>query len=263
LKHNLNSRAISSLKETGATLNPDAGGKPPRADRPVAPIFIRNSCDWKPGLLPFLLRTQTTSVSGVLRDILSDPWQTLFRRWNWKSAVFSSSTRALIFFFANLSAGLQAASGAMMAEFVYRAVFAGFYGSLTQAFRRAEPAWKANLAAMVLLPAISHGLELLVHAVRGTPNLKTSLLSSMAFTALSTLYNLYAMRRGALVVGEDAGTVLEDLRRTPALIAGFVAAGPKWLWGQFKATRELCAAPLEEEPRTSELLLTPNVSDQR
>ena len=43
--------------------------------------------------------------------------------WNWKSALYSSVLRGLIFFFANLTAGLHAAEGAMLAEFVFRALF--------------------------------------------------------------------------------------------------------------------------------------------
>jgi hypothetical protein len=168
------------------------------------------------------------------------------KQWNWKSALFSSSIRATIFFFANLTAGLAAAGGAMAAEFAYRAVFAGFYGSLTQAFRRAQPAWKANLVAMVILPAVSHALEFAVHALRGTPNLKVSIVSSVCFTAISTLFNLYAMRRGALVVGEDAGSVADDLRRVPKLIAGFLLSGPFWVWSKFRGPeqKEDYATPL-------------------
>jgi hypothetical protein len=38
------------------------------------------------------------------------------------------------------------------------------------------------------------------------------------------------MRRGALVVGEKAASMAEDLRAMPRVIAGFLAAGPMWLW---------------------------------
>jgi hypothetical protein len=39
---------------------------------------------------------------------------------------------------------VHAAEGAMLAEFVYRGITAGFYGALTQAFRKAAPVWKAS-----------------------------------------------------------------------------------------------------------------------
>jgi hypothetical protein len=122
----------------------------------------------------------------------------------------------------------------MLAEFTYRAITAGFYGALTQAFREARPVWKANLAVMVLLPIVSHSLEISIHLARGTPRLLRSVIASVCFTAISTLFNLYAMRCGALTVGEGSGSVGDDLRRVPQLIAGFLLSGPCALYRQLR-----------------------------
>ncbi|HLK20687.1 MAG TPA: hypothetical protein VKT81_17155 [Bryobacteraceae bacterium] len=135
------------------------------------------------------------TVYRVLRELMRRPREMLLHRWNWKSSLFSSVLRALIFLCANLSAGWRAASGAMLAEFVYRAITAGFYGAITQAFRNAQPFWAASLTALVLLPLVSHSLELAVHLLRGTPKIVTSLISSVCFTAISTLF--ICMPRGA------------------------------------------------------------------
>jgi hypothetical protein len=174
------------------------------------------------------------TVLEVLRQILAAPGE-LLRKWNWKSAVFSSIIRALIFFFSNLTAGLHAAEGAMLAEFVYRGFTSGFYGALTQAFRKAEPIWQAGLTVMVLLPLSQHSVEFAVHLARHTPHLRTSIISSVCFTAISTLFNLYAMRRGVLITGEGSGSVGNDMSRIPALIAGFVAAGPLALYRSIRS----------------------------
>jgi hypothetical protein len=55
------------------------------------------------------------------------------------------------------------------------------------------------------------------------------MLSSVVFTTLSTLFNLYAMRRGALLVGGQGRGFGSDLRALPGLIGGFLVAGPKAL----------------------------------
>jgi hypothetical protein len=170
------------------------------------------------------------TVLEVLRRLCTAPGDLLLRKWNWKSAVFSSLIRAAIFFFCNLTAGMHAAEGAMLAEFVYRGITSGFYGAMTQAFRKAEPVWQASLTVMVLLPLSSHSIEFMVHLVRHTPHLRTSIVSSVCFTCISTLFNLYAMRRGVLVTGAGSGSVASDMRRIPGLIAGFVAAGPLALY---------------------------------
>ena len=161
------------------------------------------------------------SLVRVLATLARHPLEQLVLRWNWKSAVLSSLFRSSLFFAANISAGPEAARAAFLTELAYRGVTAGFYGALTQAFRDARPAWAGMVAAMVLLPAVSHLLEFVVHWVRGTPNLTESLAWSVAFTALSTSFNLFAMRRGALTVGGDSGPLLRDLHRMPALLCAF------------------------------------------
>ena len=123
-----------------------------------------------------------------------------------------------------LPAGLPAAWAALVTEFCFRAATAGFYGALTEAFRRVQPERTALLAAMLVLPAVAHTLEAVVHWLRGTPELLVSLAASAAFTVLSTSFNLFAMRRGALVVGDDCRPLLDDLRTLPRLAAAFVAS---------------------------------------
>jgi hypothetical protein len=171
-------------------------------------------------------------VAEVFRELLRHPLRLLVRRWNWKSALLSSTLRAGVFFAANLSAGAGAALAAMSAEFAYRAVTAGFYAALTQAFRYARPAWRATLVAMLLLPAVSHTLEFAVHWLGGTPKLGASIVASVCFTMLSTAFNLYAMRRGAMVVGEGGRPLGDDLRRMPLIIVAFA-------WDGLKSTARL------------------------
>ncbi|HYO82717.1 MAG TPA: hypothetical protein VES20_15030 [Bryobacteraceae bacterium] len=177
------------------------------------------------------------TVGSVLTDIVRDPVRHLVKRWNWKSAVTSALMRGAIFFAANWSAGLNAAVGAMLTEFAWRTAVSGFYGSITQSFRKAEPAWAAALFVMLLLPLSSHALEFAIHFLRGTPNLLRSVAASMIFTAIGTAFNLYAMRRGVLVVDEEQRPFLQDMKAMPQVIGGFLAAGPLALWRLGRARR--------------------------
>lgn len=166
------------------------------------------------------------SLRVALLKLVCEPGRYLIRRWNWKSALTSSLTRGFIFLFANLTAGWRAAVGAMTAEWIFRAVTSGFYGSITQTLGEVEPAWQGSLAAMVLLPVISHSMEFGVHYLRGTARLKASIISSIVFTIFSTLFNVYAMRRGTMVVGEGTQSLVDDLKSLPRMIGGFVTAVP-------------------------------------
>lgn len=164
------------------------------------------------------------TVGQVLSGLVRHPIERIARRWNWKSAVLSSASRASLFFSANLSAGLDAAFAAMLTEFVFRAMTAGFYGGLTQSFRLATPHWLASITVMVLLPTLTHTIEFFVHYFRGTEKLAASITVSAVFTVISTLFNLFAMRRGVLIVGEGRGSLLADLRQIPRLVVLFVAS---------------------------------------
>jgi len=102
---------------------------------------------------------------------------------------------------------------------------------------------------MVLIPLVSHSLELLVHTLRGTPKIVTSLIASVCFTWISTLFNLYAMRRGVLVVESGSKSLKSDLRKAPRLILDFVIVGPialyRWIF-QAKLRRAEAAARSSE-----------------
>ena len=158
----------------------------------------------------------------VLRLVARHPWRYVIRRWNYKAAVTSSLVRGALFFATNLAAGLSAAAAALLTEFVFRFATSGCYGALTQALRRVEPARNAMVTAMIVLPACGHGLEFVVHWLRGTANLHASVAASVALTVVSTAFNLYVMRRGALITGEDAGSLAGDLRRLPSLFVEFL-----------------------------------------
>ena len=161
--------------------------------------------------------------------MLMAPMARTLTRWNWKSAVPSSIFRAILFLIANWSAGPAAAFSAMGLEFAYRSVTAGFHGALTQSLRGIEPAWRGAVAASLLLPAAGNSLEWLLHKLRGTPNLRTSIAASVIFTMVSSLFHLFSMRRGHFIAGERSLPLREDLRQVPALLRDFVLTGPRLL----------------------------------
>lgn len=198
-------RAAGDLPEVTTALRADAGGV--NSGEPAA-----GSCG-----------AASPGVADVMKGWLRDPLA-LARMWNWKSALLSSLARGGLFFAVNLQAGARAALGALVTELALRAVTAGFYGAATQSFRRVEPAWVASLAVMVVLPVMTHSVELVVHCLRETPRLLPSIAVSAAFTVISTQFSLYAMRRGALIVGDGCRPLWWDLHQVPRLIAGFLGA---------------------------------------
>ena len=103
------------------------------------------------------------SIADALLSLILNPVESLLLRWNWKAAVTSACVRGGLFFITNLGAGAAAAAGAMSIEAAFYVVASGFYGAMTEAFRRVRPAWVGTLAVMVLIPVINHTLEFALH----------------------------------------------------------------------------------------------------
>jgi len=174
--------------------------------------------------------TLPVTVPEALADLLLNPWRRLLLRWNWKTALLSACVRGTIFFLANIGAGLGAAIGAMGVEAALFATLAGFYGAMAQAFRRAQPAWAATITVMALMPTINHSLEYVLHYASGTEKLAAGVAASISLSILSAVFNLFAMRRGVLIVGDERASLIDDLRRMPRVVFDFVMAVPRALW---------------------------------
>jgi len=174
--------------------------------------------------------SSSVTVGEAALSLLRHPFENLVCRWNWKSAVLSALTRGGLFFFANLRAGVSAAVAAMLVEAVFYITVAGFYGSATEAFRRARPAWLATVVMMVVMPAINHTLEFALHWSHGTKKLTTSIIASVALSMVSAVFNLFAMQRGAFIVGAERQSLLDDFRQLPRIIFEFLTYVPRAVW---------------------------------
>ena len=169
-----------------------------------------------------MVMSSGTHVLDRVGLLVRDPYSTLVARWNWKSSLFSSLCRGGVFFAANATAGMDAALGAIYAEFLYRSVTAGFYGAITQHFSVGNPRWLANTVAALGIPLFSHTIELGIHWARHTPNLRSSITASVIFTVVSTLFNLHAMRHGVLTVGDGSRSITADLKLLPRVVAAIM-----------------------------------------
>jgi hypothetical protein len=173
-------------------------------------------------------------------ELVRHPVRYVILRWNWKSALMSAIVRALLFFAANVGAGPWQASRASVVEFALRVPLVGTLASVTQLFRLADPAWATALVAMAVLPLVAHAVELMTHTIAGTPRLRTSLLASVTMSAVATTFNLFAMRRGTLLVGDDARSLVADVKDLPRLIRLFVMTPIAWV---SRRLRKADAAP--------------------
>jgi hypothetical protein len=164
----------------------------------------------------------------VLARLVMRPEQLLLL-WNWKSAWLSIILRGPIFLAASIGQGIAGTVAAVGTECAFCALTAGFYGALVQNVRDATPEWLTGVFLALVVPAVFQLAEFGLHWLRGTPHLVLAELVSLVISAVSSLFNWYAMRRGALLVGGEGGSFRSDLLRLPRLFWAFIVTIPRHL----------------------------------
>jgi hypothetical protein len=183
-----------------------------------------------------------TRVIDVFKHLVRHPLESLVYRWNWKAAVLSALLRAPIFFFTYFfkKEGVKVALGAALAQSVFRFIFGGVNGSVIQSFRRVEPAWHAVLTVPLVLAAFSHLIEYIVQYFYdqnvGSKGKASAIAVSVIISIISAVFNLFAMRRGALLVKDESRQSLgRDLIRMPWLIFEFISFPLVWTYKRKRA----------------------------
>ena len=166
------------------------------------------------------------SLDAAIAGLLRRPQQVLLL-WNWKSAMLSIILRGPIFLAVTVRQGWNVSLSALFTESIFCALTAGFYGAVVQTLRDAEPEWLTVLFLTTVVPAVFQVLEYALHRFHGTPHLWLAAMVSLVVSAISALFNWYAMRRGTLLVGSEGSNIGSDLRRLPRLIFNFLVALPR------------------------------------
>ena len=171
-----------------------------------------------------------TTVGKALLQVLCNPFYHFIRHWNWKSALFGAINRGTIFLVATMKRGRVEMSVAVLVEILFTCATAGIYAAFTQAMRFAEPEWLGASVVALVIPGALYGADYFAHIWTGMHNVRPAVGFATGLSVVSTLFNLFIMRRGAMVVGEGSQPLWRDLLRIPGLIVQFLIAGPLRLW---------------------------------
>lgn len=194
-------------------------------------------------------------VSDVLRNLIRHPFQ-IISRWNWKLSMIGALLRAS-FYFTVYKASQESWAvtlTAVLVELGFRLITTGIAGAVVQSFRRSTPIWLANVIISISLPAFSHTVEFITHyaqerylfdvfAASENSGRQRAFAISVLFSAISALFNLFAMRHGVLLVGAGDQTLSfrGDLKRIPRLIGVFGCALPVFISSQLENRKLLSA----------------------
>jgi hypothetical protein len=177
----------------------------------------------------------STRLTEITRYLLRHPLELMILRWNWKAASLSALLRASIYLTAYIQHGMAEAIGVTLALSVFRFLFGGVNGAIIQSYRRVLPAWHAVLTVPLFLAALSHLMEFIVltgyEALFSTVGKKNAIIFSVIVSIISAIFNLFAMRRGALIVKDESmQSFWRDLIRMPWLIFEFISFPLIWTY---------------------------------
>lgn len=196
--------------------------------------------------------TTSTRLSEITAYLLKHPLRGMILRWNWKAASLSALLRASIYLAAYFRHGMAEAIGVTLVLSIFRFLFGGVNGAIIQSYRRVQPAWHAVLTVPLLLAAMSHVMEFIVltgyDAVFGTIGKKNAILISVVVSIISAVFNLFAMRRGALIVRDESmQSFWRDLIRMPWLIFEFISFPLIWTYKRKRAKVHAAKAQLRQD----------------
>jgi hypothetical protein len=110
----------------------------------------------------------------------------------------------------------------VLVEMAYVALTAGLYAGMQQRALGIRSRRLGNLTVILGVPALAQIFDWLTHCASGTPAPPRALVAVCVYAAITALFHLHVMRSGAFLTGRTGRSFLDDFRRVPWLLAGFV-----------------------------------------
>jgi len=133
----------------------------------------------------------------------------------------SATARSIVYLVAMARSGLPGGAAIALVEMGYVTLTAGLYAGLQQKALGLRSRLLGNLIVVAGVPGLAQALDWLTHRAVGAAAPARATIAVCVFAAISALFHLYVMRRGAFLTGREGRSLAEDFRRIPRLIAEF------------------------------------------
>jgi hypothetical protein len=147
-----------------------------------------------------------------------------FSCWNWKCALLSATARSIVYMVALSRTSHHGSLSIVLVEMAYVTLTAGLYAGMQQKALGLRNRLLGNAIVVLCVPGLAQFLDWLAHRVAGAAVPNRAILTVCAFTLVSALFHLHVMRRGAFLTNHHGRSLIEDFRRMPRLVLGFVIA---------------------------------------
>jgi hypothetical protein len=152
---------------------------------------------------------------------------------NWNGSPRSSALCFAPIFFAAYLKSKGFDGSVRWVQFIFRAITGGTNGSIIQSFSKVEPAWHAVVTIPFILTIVMHVGEWVLQGAydtyTGTNGKTTAVLLSVLASVVSGGVNLFAMRRGVLLVKDESQqSFWSDIKQMPWIVFELVSFPLIW-----------------------------------
>jgi hypothetical protein len=157
-------------------------------------------------------------------------WLFALTHWNWKVALMTAVLRgsACLLALRHLEHHARNHFGVVEAAFVL--LTCGFFSALQQQSLQIRSEKLAFFCCVLVVPLTSLCCDAALHLWLDGRQTKLLGVAALVFTTVSATFHWHMIRNGALLVGEESGTFLGDLKRIPRLTASYFAGLGMWVW---------------------------------
>jgi hypothetical protein len=151
-----------------------------------------------------------------------DAWLFPLTHWNWKAALITAICRAGACMAALWHSPLHAREHFGAVEAAYVLLTAGIFSAWQQQALSVKPRRLAWAIVVLAIPLGSLATDAMLHLWLDRGNMRALGIGALVGTVISAMFHWHVMQNGAMLVGEESRSFLDDMKQMPRLIATFV-----------------------------------------
>jgi hypothetical protein len=168
---------------------------------------------------------------------MRNAWLFPLTHWNWKAALVTAICRAGACMAALWHSPLYAREHFGAVEAAYVLLTAGIFSAWQQQALDVKPRQLAWVITVLAIPIGSLAGDSALHLWLDHGDMRALGISALIVTVVSAMYHWHIMRNGVMLVGENSGSFMDDVKKLPQLTVSFVCDPIKAVMSRVRAER--------------------------
>ena len=178
---------------------------------------------------------------------MRNAWLFPLTHWNWKAALITAVIRAGACMAALWHSPMHAREHFGTVEAVYVLLTSGIFSAWQQQALDVKPRSLSWTLVVLVVPLGSLAGDSALHLWLDDGNMRALGIGALIATLLSAMFHWHLMQNGAMLVGEQGRSLVDDMKRMPRLIATFVWNPIRWVLNSARTAQISERAPGDPE----------------